>query len=69
MAEAEAEVHEDAEPEPGLGRHDVKTGIYEGGFKSWESSLDLVKVLSSGHLSAVEGLKDGAIRVIEVRLP
>src|SRR4051812_32188983 len=30
MAEAESEVHEDAEPEPGLGRHDVKTGIYEG---------------------------------------
>jgi len=30
---------------PGLGRHDVKTGIYEGGFKSWESSVDLVKVL------------------------
>ncbi|KAI0385789.1 hypothetical protein F5Y04DRAFT_156826 [Hypomontagnella monticulosa] len=32
--------------EPGLGNHDVKTGVYEGGFKSWESSLDLVKVLS-----------------------
>ncbi|EPE08160.1 s-adenosylmethionine-dependent methyltransferase-like protein [Ophiostoma piceae UAMH 11346] len=30
---------------PGLGTHDVKTGIYEGGFKSWESSVDLVKVL------------------------
>ncbi|KAI2619356.1 hypothetical protein GGS26DRAFT_329437 [Hypomontagnella submonticulosa] len=34
------------ETEPGLGNHDVKTGVYEGGFKSWESSLDLVKVLS-----------------------
>ncbi|KAI1446761.1 hypothetical protein F5Y02DRAFT_57025 [Annulohypoxylon stygium] len=32
--------------EPGLGNHDVKTGVYEGGFKSWESSVDLVKVLS-----------------------
>ncbi|EFX03503.1 hypothetical protein CMQ_431 [Grosmannia clavigera kw1407] len=30
---------------PGLGSHDVKTGIYEGGFKSWESSVDLVKTL------------------------
>ncbi|OTB07610.1 hypothetical protein M426DRAFT_317914 [Hypoxylon sp. CI-4A] len=33
--------------EPGLGNHDVKTGVYEGGFKSWESSVDLVKVLSA----------------------
>lgn len=31
----------------GLGNHDVKTGVYEGGFKSWESSVDLVKVLAS----------------------
>ena len=32
----------------GLGEHDVKTGVYEGGFKSWESSVDLVKVLAAG---------------------
>ncbi|GAW19966.1 hypothetical protein ANO14919_094590 [Xylariales sp. No.14919] len=38
---------DDAEAEPGLGDHDVKTGVYEGGFKSWESSVDLVKVLAS----------------------
>ncbi|RCI11172.1 hypothetical protein L249_7364 [Ophiocordyceps polyrhachis-furcata BCC 54312] len=31
----------------GLDHHDVKTGVYEGGFKSWESSLDLVKVLAT----------------------
>ncbi|KAI1412588.1 hypothetical protein F5Y13DRAFT_163044 [Hypoxylon sp. FL1857] len=37
---------EGADSEPGLGNHDVKTGVYEGGFKSWESSVDLVKVLS-----------------------
>lgn len=30
----------------GLGESDVKTGVYEGGFKSWESSVDLVKVLA-----------------------
>jgi protein-histidine N-methyltransferase len=36
-----------SESEAGLGDHDVKTGIYEGGFKSWESSVDLVKVLAS----------------------
>ncbi|KAI0890498.1 uncharacterized protein GGS22DRAFT_151048 [Annulohypoxylon maeteangense] len=37
---------EGGDTEPGLGNHDVKTGVYEGGFKSWESSVDLVKVLS-----------------------
>jgi protein-histidine N-methyltransferase len=31
----------------GLGKDDVKTGVYEGGFKSWESSVDVVRVLSS----------------------
>lgn len=31
----------------GLGAVDVKTGIYEGGFKSWESSIDLVKELAA----------------------
>ncbi|KAH6619709.1 hypothetical protein B0J18DRAFT_252223 [Chaetomium sp. MPI-SDFR-AT-0129] len=36
-----------SESEAGLGEHDVKTGIYEGGFKSWESSVDLVKVLAN----------------------
>ena len=28
-----------------LGNDDVRTGVYEGGFKSWESSVDVVKVL------------------------
>lgn len=45
MAEADDEDGKDSEIAPGLGTHDVKTGIYEGGFKSWESSIDLVKVL------------------------
>lgn len=40
-----AEEEDGGEAEPGLGSHDVKTGVYEGGFKSWESSVDLVKVL------------------------
>jgi protein-histidine N-methyltransferase len=31
----------------GLGKDDVKTGVYEGGFKSWESSVDVVRVLAS----------------------
>ncbi len=37
---------EDEAAEVGLGKDDIKTGVYEGGFKSWESSVDLVKVLA-----------------------
>lgn len=48
----------------GLGNHDVKTGVYEGGFKSWESSVDLVKVLATqGHSPGGDGR---ALRVMEV---
>jgi len=57
---------EDDDPsESGLGQHDVKTGIYEGGFKSWESSLDLVKVLAAE--KTIDVLNRGSCVVIEVR--
>ncbi|KDN70944.1 hypothetical protein CSUB01_08161 [Colletotrichum sublineola] len=62
MAEDEA-ASEDTEAE-GLGSHDVKTGVYEGGFKSWESSIDLVKVLASGQY--LDLLKQRPLRVIEL---
>ncbi|WQF77811.1 Putative lysine methyltransferase, S-adenosyl-L-methionine-dependent methyltransferase superfamily [Colletotrichum destructivum] len=62
MAEDEA-ASEGPEAE-GLGSHDVKTGVYEGGFKSWESSVDLVKVLASGPY--IESLKQRPLRVIEL---
>ncbi|KND90309.1 Histidine protein methyltransferase 1 [Tolypocladium ophioglossoides CBS 100239] len=53
--------HDDAE---GLGEHDVKTGVYEGGFKSWESSVDLVKVLAAeSHPASLHGRP---VRVIEL---
>ncbi|KAI0008904.1 hypothetical protein F4779DRAFT_413528 [Xylariaceae sp. FL0662B] len=52
----------DGETEPGLGDHDVKTGVYEGGFKSWESSVDLVKVL----LETRRFPADENLRVIEL---
>ena len=48
----------------GLGEHDVKTGVYEGGFKSWESSVDLVKVLAGGE--DFYGPGKPPVRVIEV---
>ncbi|KAI3323588.1 hypothetical protein HD806DRAFT_497271 [Xylariaceae sp. AK1471] len=59
MAEEDA-----GETEPGLGNHDVKTGVYEGGFKSWESSVDLVKVLASSHPFA-SGTK-GFSKIVEL---
>lgn len=48
----------------GLGEHDVKTGVYEGGFKSWESSVDLVKVLASSE--DLYGQGSAPVRVVEV---
>lgn len=62
---AEANVDDPSESEAGLGEHDVKTGIYEGGFKSWESSVDLVKVLASEKVADVLG-RDPCV-LVEVR--
>ncbi|KAI1504339.1 hypothetical protein F5X99DRAFT_36057 [Biscogniauxia marginata] len=59
-----AEEEEGGETEPGLGNHDVKTGVYEGGFKSWESSVDLVRVLASSRSFLSAG--DEAPRIIEL---
>jgi len=36
---------EDDESLANLRNDDVRTGVYEGGFKSWESSVDVLKVL------------------------
>lgn len=55
-----------SESEAGLGEHDVKTGIYEGGFKSWESSVDLVKVLANERVN--EALAQEPCVLIEVRM-
>ncbi|KAF5706776.1 MNI1 s-adenosylmethionine-dependent methyltransferase of the seven beta-strfamily [Fusarium mundagurra] len=49
----------------GLGSHDVKTGVYEGGFKSWESSVDLVKVLAANNVTSALGQERG-LRVMEL---
>ncbi|EMT66778.1 Histidine protein methyltransferase 1 [Fusarium odoratissimum] len=48
----------------GLGSHDVKTGVYEGGFKSWESSVDLVKVLAANKVTSA--LEQKGFRVMEL---
>lgn len=56
----------DGETEAGLDNHDVKTGVYEGGFKSWESSVDLVKVFASSQ-PFTPGAKKFS-NIVEVRL-
>lgn len=33
----------------GLGEEDIRTSLYEGGLKSWECSVDLVRHLASLH--------------------
>lgn len=63
MAEEDGEGDGDG-IEPGLGSHDVKTGIYEGGFKSWESSVDLVKVLAAEDIPG--NLTEGSYRIMEL---
>lgn len=63
-----AEDGDRGDSEAGLGSHDVKTGVYEGGFKSWESSVDLVKVLAAQSRSFLEPA-DATPCVLEVRIP
>ncbi|KAH8177718.1 Mni1p [Sarocladium implicatum] len=60
-----AEEEDGAEAAEGLGSHDVKTGVYEGGFKSWESSVDLVKTLATDRELFPQG-QSQPLRVIEL---
>lgn len=62
---AEDEGADGAGAAEGLGAHDVKTGVYEGGFKSWESSVDLVKVLAKDSTLFLTE-KSSSLRIIEV---
>jgi len=56
---------EDDEGLGNLGKDDVKTGVYEGGFKSWESAVDLVRVLGGRKNDGREGRR----KFLEVCLP
>jgi protein-histidine N-methyltransferase len=42
---AEDDGIEDLSTSSGLGDSDIRTNVYEGGFKSWECSFDLAKLL------------------------
>ncbi|KKA26712.1 hypothetical protein TD95_004738 [Thielaviopsis punctulata] len=63
---AEDEVDGKSNVTEGLGTHDVKTGVYEGGFKSWESSVDLIKVLANERYGIVGPGNGYARRVMEL---
>jgi protein-histidine N-methyltransferase len=43
MAEADPESGDD--PVEGLNETDIRTNVYEGGFKTWECAIDLAKLL------------------------
>lgn len=45
------------------GKDDVKTGVYEGGFKSWESAVDLVRVLQARETPDVESERRKIVEV------
>ena len=64
---AEDDGTDGAEAEHGLGTADVKTGVYEGGFKSWESSVELVKVLlQPGRSWSLTNGNGSGLAVVEV---
>lgn len=66
LAAEDDELGTGGDDDTGLGKHDVRSGIYEGGFKSWESSVDLVKVLSQDAHSPILALNNGPLKIIEV---
>lgn len=69
MAEDSAD-HDNAELIAGLEEGDLKPKFYEGGFKTWECSLDLAKLVASQD-AIVDSLGDSRtdVHVIEVCPP
>lgn len=68
MAEDTAD-HENEELIAGLEKGDLKPNFYEGGFKTWECSLDLAKLIAN-ETSIIESLDDSQtnVHIIEVRI-
>lgn len=58
----------ESQPITGLDDSDIRTNVYEGGFKSWECSIDLVKfLLDRGPRKDLDDLSR-VDHVIEVRI-
>lgn len=68
MAEDTAD-HENEELIAGLEKGDLKPNFYEGGFKTWECSLDLAKLVANEN-TIIESLDDSQtnVHIIEVRI-
>ncbi len=51
----------------GLGTGDIRPNVYEGGFKTWECSVDLVRVLRDrGGFGEGVGVGEWGMHVVEV---
>lgn len=48
-------------------KDDIKPGVYEGGFKTWECAVDLANYLVERSEDIVSTLRTGGLHVIEVR--
>lgn len=49
----------------GLSKDDIKPGLYEGGFKTWECSIDLARYLVTER-QVISDLRSRPCHVIEV---
>lgn len=47
---------------------DIKPGVYEGGFKTWECAVDLATYLAERSEEIISTLRTGGLHVIEVRI-
>ena len=55
------------EPIAGLSNDDIAPNVYEGGFKTWECSVDLANYLAFSHLADDQSMLEPN-NVIEVRV-
>lgn len=62
---AEDEVSDQFSPAVGLSTNDITPNVYEGGFKTWECSLDLASYIS-GSLGKSWDLGEREVHVVEV---
>lgn len=60
------DVSTDEEEPVGLSAHDIKPDIYEGGFKTWECSIDLAQYLARTRKSLQEQASERHLVTIEV---
>ena len=59
---------EDSEPQHGLSTGDITPNVYEGGFKTWECSIDLANTLAEDYNTEISG-RDPAhsrLNIVEV---